>query len=340
MIFNNIKQKVGLWLRAFKIWQKTGNGIWVNTRTEREQKRHGIFHGAFDNIPFLNDDAKRTFVHLLLRPGYMMRDYISGKHDIYMAPFAALIIFYSFFAALSPVMHLQQQTDKPDFMTGVSEGIKMQPNSHFEMEFQANPAKSDSMTKPDSTILSDSASQADKHSITFKWEFGDDNATEPDSSNRAFLAGKLVAEGWKLLHLDQNPQYVDAEWKARLAAFESVMRSQGVSMFIGDFLLLCMAMFIGLRRKHGIRLAAAAAVAGYTLCQVCFFKIFVMLFTLGRDIEAGLLLTVIILIIDYRQLLGISYKRSIWLTIKTGLIYVLLLLLLVIIGGLGAFILV
>ena len=80
--------------------------------------------------------------------------------------------------------------------------------------------------------------------------------------------------------------------------------------------------------------------AGYALCQVCFFKIFVMLFTLGRDIEAGLLLTVIILIIDYRQLLGISYKRSIWLTIKTGLIYVLLLLLLVIIGGLGAFILV
>lgn len=340
MILNNIRQKVGLWLRAFKIWQKTGNGIWVSTRTEREQKRHGIFHGAFDSIPFLNDDAKRTFVHLLLRPGYMMRDYICGKHDIYMAPFAALIIFYSFFAALSPVMHLQQQTDKPDFMTGVSEGIKVQSNSHFEMEFQANPAISDSMTKPDSTILSDSTSQADKHTITFKWEFGDDNTAKPDSSNRAFLAGKLVAEGWKLLHLDQNPQYVDAEWKARLAALESVMRSQGVSMFIGDFLLLCMAMFIGLRRKHDIKLAAAAAVAGYALCQVCFFKIFVMLFTLGRDIEAGLLLTVIILIIDYRQLLGISYKRSIWLTIKTGLLYVLLLLLLVTIGGLGAFILV
>jgi len=29
---------------------------------------------AFDDIPFLNDDAKRTFAHLLLRPGYMIRD--------------------------------------------------------------------------------------------------------------------------------------------------------------------------------------------------------------------------------------------------------------------------
>jgi hypothetical protein len=334
-----IKDKISAWLRAFKIWQKTGNGIWVNTRTEREQKRHGIFHGAFNSIPFLNDDAKRTFVHLLLRPGYMMRDYISGKHDIYMAPFAALIIFYSFFAALSPMMHLEQ-TDKPDFVPGVSEGIKVQPNSHLEMGILANPAKSDSMTKPDSTILSDSASQADKHSITFKWEFGDDDATELDSTNRAFRAGKMFGDRWKLLHLDQNPQYADTEWKKRLAAFESALRSQGVSMFIGDFLLLWVVMFIGLRRKHDIKLAAAAAMAGYTLCQVCFFKIFVMLFTLGRDIEAGLLLTAIILTIDYHQLFGVGYKRSLWLTVKTGLLYVLLLLLLVTIGGLGAFILV
>lgn len=340
MHLNKVKQEIKIWLRAFKIWQKTGNSIWVNTRTEREQKRHGIFHGAFNSIPFLNDDAKRTFVHLLLRPGYMMRDYISGKHDIYMAPFAALIIFYSFFAALSPVMHLPQETDKPDFMSGMSEGIKAQPNSHFEMEIQANPAKSDSITKTDSTIQADSANQSGKHTITFEWEFGDDDATESDSSNRAFRAGKMFGDGWKLLHLDQNPQYADTEWKKRLAAFESALRSQGISMFIGDFLLLWIVMFIGLRRKHGIRLAAAAAVAGYTLCQVCFFKIFVMLFTLGRDIDAGILLTAIILTIDYHQLLGVSYKRSLWLTTKTGLLYFLLLLFLIIVGGIGAYFLV
>jgi hypothetical protein len=297
MFLDKTRQKVLIWLRAFKIWQKTGNGIWVNTRPEREQKRSGFFHGAFDSIPFLNDDAKRTFVHLLLRPGYMMRDYISGKHEIYMAPFAALIIFYSFFAALSPVMHPQQK-ENFEFVSGMSDG--------FNVEL----------------------------------EFGNDDETGSDSTSLAFRAGKLAATWYNLLHLDQNFQLIDTEWKARLAGLESALRNQGVSVFIGDFLLLWFVMFIGLRRKHGIRLAAAAAVAGYALCQICFFKIFVMLLTLGRDIEVGLLLTIIVITIDYHQLLGVSYKRSLWLSVKTELLYGLFMVLCVVIGGVGAYFLV
>ena len=42
--------------------------------------------GTFESIPFLNNDAKRTFAHLILRPGYMMRDYIQrGQHEHYLA---------------------------------------------------------------------------------------------------------------------------------------------------------------------------------------------------------------------------------------------------------------
>jgi hypothetical protein len=60
-------------------------------------------------IPFLNDDAKRTFSHLFMRPGYMIRDYIRGDHENYLAPFTALIVFYAFFALLSSVLQPVQE---------------------------------------------------------------------------------------------------------------------------------------------------------------------------------------------------------------------------------------
>ena len=133
--------------------------------------------------------------------------------------------------------------------------------------------------------------------------------------------GKMILRGYYLLNLDKNPDKVDTRWKASLAAFEATMRSQGVTMFIGDLLLLWIAIFVGLRRKHGVRLAAAASMAAYMLCQVCFLKMFTMLFTFGRSLDAGVLLTFIVLMIDYHQILNVSYKRSLWLTIKTGLLY-------------------
>ncbi len=298
-----IKDKISAWLRAFKIWQKTGNGIWVNTRTERERKRQGIFHGAFDSIPFLNDDAKRTFIHLVLRPGYMIRDYISGKHDIYMAPIASLIIFYSFFTMVSAVV-------KPDFKQAESQ------------------VKTDSATivYDDTVAISltpgNSNDTAQSHNYTFSFDLGGDDAvTDSVISAWGNRTGKMVLHGYQLLHLDKYPDKVDTRWKASLAAFEATMRNQGVTMFIGDFLLLWMAVFVGLRRKYGVRLAAAASMAGYMLCQVCFLRMFTMLFTFGRSLDAGVLLTMLVLMIDYHQILGVSYKRSFLLTIKTGLLY-------------------
>ncbi len=298
-----IKDKISAWLRAFKIWQKTGNGIWVNTRTERERKRQGIFHGAFDSIPFLNDDAKRTFIHLVLRPGYMIRDYISGKHDIYMAPIASLIIFYSFFTMVSAVVN-------PDFKQAESQ------------------VKTDSTTivYDDTVAISltpgNSNDTAQSHNYTFSFDLGGDDAvTDTVISAWGNRTGKMVLHGYQLLHLDKYPDKVDARWKASLAAFEATMRNQGVTMFIGDLLLLWVAVFVGLRRKYGVRLAAAASMAGYMLCQVCFLRMFTMLFTFGRSLDAGVLLTMLVLMIDYHQILGVSYKRSFLLTIKTGLLY-------------------
>ena len=101
--------------RAFAIWQKLGYLPWRKPKEKKERKSGGDFYkGAFDSIPFLNDDAKRTFVQLLLRPGYMIRDYIKGAHERYLAPLTALIIFYAFFALVSAVLQpVQREGSKP-----------------------------------------------------------------------------------------------------------------------------------------------------------------------------------------------------------------------------------
>lgn len=100
-------------LRAFLIWQELGYLPWRKPQEEIQVMESGDFYkGAFDGIPFLNQDAKRTFVHLLLRPGYMIRDYIRGQHDKYLSPLTALIIFYAFFGLISAVVQPIQQQKK------------------------------------------------------------------------------------------------------------------------------------------------------------------------------------------------------------------------------------
>ena len=100
-----MKHSIKVYLRAFHIWQVLGHYPWKKPRAAKKEVEGGEFYkGAFDSIPFLNDDAKRTFVHLLLRPGYMIRDYVGGKHDRYLAPLAPLIIFYAFFTLISSAL--------------------------------------------------------------------------------------------------------------------------------------------------------------------------------------------------------------------------------------------
>lgn len=100
-----------------------GENPWKRPRAAKKGgKDKDFYKGAFESIPFLNDDAKRTFVHLLLRPGYMIRDYVGGKHDRYLAPLAALIIFYAFFTLVSSA--LQPLETKKEEKKGVSVEMK------------------------------------------------------------------------------------------------------------------------------------------------------------------------------------------------------------------------
>ena len=262
-------------LRAFTIWQKLGYLPWRKKKEKKEKKYSGDFYrGAFDSIPFLNDDAKRTFVQLLLRPGYMIRDYIKGAHERYLAPLTALIVFYAFFALVSALL---------------------QPYEHAKK------------TKADIENL----------------QIEVDN---PEADGVVTLTKNAVAvlqKGWIYLNLDRYPEEVDTQPEASIAALESTLRSQGIPLFIGQFLLLWLAMSRALRR-YKLRMSAYAAASAYVLCQFSFFMLFALLFSFGKSAEISVFLMLVLLILDYRQWLGTDFRNSFRLALKTGVHYGLL----------------
>ncbi len=269
--------------RAFAIWQHLGFYPWDKAR--KEKKRHGsrdFYKGAFDSIPFLNEDAKRTFSHLLLRPGYMIRDYIQGQHERYLAPLTALIVFYAFFALVSAIL---------------------QPVQH------------------QGTIP-----QALEDSMDLKLEWNQDSLAR----NATAKVAKIVQDGYIYLHLDQYPEVVDTQHEAAIAALEGTLRSQGIPLFLSEFLFLWLAMILSLRR-YKLGSSACAAGAAYVLCQFSFFMLFALLLTWGKSASINILLMLLLLIVDYHQWLGIPWKKSFWQAVRTGvdygLIYALMILL-------------
>ncbi len=273
-------QRLKARLRAFTIWQKLGYLPW--SRKKVDKSKNGAFYkGAFDSIPFLNNDAKRTFAHLLLRPGYMIRDYIKGQHERYLAPLTSLIIFYAFFAMVSSIVN-------PEF--SIEKKTERAEKRDVEVSMQEEPR--DSME----VALNELQQKAQRKALS-------------------------VASIFQLLDLDKHPELVDTPAKASLAAFESSLRSQGVYFFLGQFLFLWIAMSL-LLRKRGLGGSACAAAAAYVLCQYCFFMFFSLFFS-DKQGEIGLGLAGLLLTIDYHQLLGSGWKKSFFLTVKTGIIYVI-----------------
>ncbi|MBR4755890.1 MAG: DUF3667 domain-containing protein [Bacteroidales bacterium] len=272
--------------RAFSIWQKLGYLPWS---VKKDKSKNGDFYkGAFDSIPFLNNDAKRTFVHLLLRPGYMIRDYIKGQHERYLAPLTSLIIFYAFFAMVSSIVN-------PEYS-------KARKVDKTEVKAAADSIKAE--------VLEEIA-PADSLGLDVDVDV---------MRVRVKKSVRSISAVMDLLDLDRHPEKIDSPTKASLAALEGNLRSQGVYLFLGQFLILWMAMWLALR-KRGLGISASAATAAYVLCQFCFFMFFSLFFASNDKGEIGIGLMAVLLTIDYSQLFGIGWKKGFKLAVKTGLTY-------------------
>lgn len=299
-----IKDAIRVRLRAFRIWQKLGFLPWTKPKKTAVKEPSGkgkgdFYRGTFDSIPFLNDDAKRTFTHLLLRPGYMIRDYISGQHERYMAPFTSLIIFFAFFALVSSIVH----PEYPRKSVPAKDKVEIQAGDSTAVDSTTIASVAIDSTSIDSTAV-------------------DSTSLDPriEKMGRGIL--QLLKKYRHILSLDRHPEDVDTPWEASLAALESSLRSRGVYLFLGDFLFLWLAMAMALR-KRGIGFSAAAATSAYVLCQFSFFMLFNLLLTWGKSGEIDFFLMAALLIIDYRQLFGETWKGSFRLAVRTGFMYLL-----------------
>ena len=266
-------------LRLWVIWSKLGYNPWHRPKAKKARGQgEGVYMGAREAIPFMNDDAKRTLSHLLLRPGYMMRDYIlRGQHERYLSPITALLVFYSVFTLLVAVV-------KPG-------------------------AAKDSVGEQIVKGFQDSA-------VTVETDSSNDEKTRT-----ALLAiSKTMTQAVLLTRLDMHPEAADTPWKESLAAVEGDLRSKGFPLFLGSFFLLWMSMAF-LLRKRGVNVSGAAVASAYLLCQYCIFMFLALILSLGGNTDLGVLLMGILLFVDYQQMLELGTKPAIWLTIKTGLVY-------------------
>ena len=212
------------------------------------------------------------------------------EHEKYLAPFTALLVFYSFFTLLVAVV--QPKADKGSLVDDFVRGFQ------------------------DVTVTVDS--------------LGFENKTNQ------FMKSLVVTVQNTLLvtRLDKFPEAVDTPWKESLAAVEGDLRSKGIPLFLGGFLIMWMAMAIVLR-KRGVSFSGAAAASAYVLCQFCVFMFLALLVSWGQSTELGVLLMGVLLFIDFRQMLGLKNKPALRLTVRTGLLYLAFLILFYALVGTG-----
>lgn len=257
-----------------------------------------FFKGSFDSIPFMNDDAKRTFIHLLFRPGYMIRDYLQGKNSSYLSPMTALIIFYAFFAMVASIASPEAR------------------NAHH---FKDYGNFRDSLQNASINITIEGKEKADTAYAQETVEEIVEKSVEKDYAVNAIGAATTLLDAYMLLHLDTNPEYVDTEFKASVAALESALRNGGITLFLGNLILLSLAIWWAFRKKYGISYSASAAISAYILCQYCFYMLFALALTFGKSTKIGMLLMAMLMIFDFCQLFGINRRESLRKTVHVGL---------------------
>ena len=214
-----------------------------------------------------------------------MRDYIQrGKHEQYLAPFTALLVFYSIFTLLTAVIQPGKSRDTfGDSLVEATRDAQLRVEEDLELNNR--------------TI---------------------DKEQAEDFITRLF---RTTSNALLITRLDLYPEAADTPWKESLAAVEAGLRSKGIPLFLGNFLILWLAMSI-LLKKYGISGSGAAAASAYVLCQFCVFMVLALIISFGKSSELGILIMGILLFIDYRQWLQVNNRKALGLTLKTGLVYV------------------
>jgi len=299
--------RYAVWKRYFSIWRHTGNRPFAtqnrkilpetecqncgtllstpfcpNCGTEHPlQGKGSFFQGTFDDIPFANGNAMNTLKGLLLRPGYMIRDYLHGRRRQYLAPMTALILFYAFYVLLTGFFPTPPGKEKPFWRTLYEDEF------HYEVQ-------------TDGGIRSDT--------------------TAMDALSERLIP--LFRETVKWTHLDQLPEEANTPFRRFVANAENLYHSKGIDLFLIHFLLITIAVWLIFKKKEKFTFSASATTAAFIVCQFCFFHMFFLFANGNSDHDLGICLLCAILAVDFHELFGYKWKKSIWKAIQTGIVYV------------------
>lgn len=254
------------------------------------------------NIPETNSLEINTFLKLLLKPGYLIRDYLSGRREGILPPVTAVLLFFSFYVLISDAFSYNRRNHaigNDDIEVGP---VTFVTNKDSEISLGEDAAAQDTVALSSGQDIQDEAvqqSEEPRNTIKYKKE-------ENMLANLGMF--NFVDKVWTWFTLYEHPENIDSEMKQFVATAESWIRGQGVFSFLTDFLLFFPALCILLRKSFTIK--QNAVVTAYILCQRCIFKIGSVLVTLGRSDSLGLLLGTVLLAFVFHQLLDIGWKQS------------------------------
>lgn len=134
-------QRVKRWYRLFSYWQENGRVIkpmqmqtvtckHCGTRYQGNYcprcgqsqavsliTKRGFINAFMEAYPQLASTFLRTCLELLLRPGYMIRDYFRGHRVIYSGPFKTFIIIISIYVLLGKLMGITPDASNKSVVT-------------------------------------------------------------------------------------------------------------------------------------------------------------------------------------------------------------------------------
>lgn len=242
LIYLTNKEKRAAWLRAFRMWQrrpyevaplKNEHHVCSSCKTEftgnycprcGQAAEVGRFSFKKALMLFLdvwaigNRSMLRTLRDLMLRPGYMIRDYLSGMRSAYFPPFKMFFLLAAFSLIVEYGFDLGLSDDKkttPTEQTTAVPADSLKESTAQAEQTAAVPADSlkESTTKADQTAavpadsLKESIAQAKQTTAVPADSLKKDSVRQPSKAER--VADKLLEVGKKFEEASKDSKKMD-----------------------------------------------------------------------------------------------------------------------------------
>lgn len=287
--------------------------------------------GGFTNI---DNGFGRTLIDLVYRPGYMIRDFISGKRIQYFRPFQTLFVLAALYIMMVQIVDpdaLNNDKKENSQYTQRQELLAVRDSLQKQIEETEDPVEKEILIKTIENLKLDSIEQKTeelKEDITLKFN---DNEV---GNSLLDLGKQYTSKNSDFEKFLQEHPFLQKVWNL----LKSWGHGNKAFRIIATLPLFALATFITFRRKkHKIRynLTEHIFIQAYIACQILFISIIVLPFhgkaAVNDLYEVPVWIIFSLFCLDYKQLYGYTWWKTFWATIRMFLYCCLLIVLLAIV---------